>query len=138
MDADSILEKFFEECYKAGADCAVYSSSGIDAIRRTYYDSVESLLDNPLPVPAYGNYGPQIITHDDLMAIVNVAIRAPRGGFSTLALIIQDVAIGGGRLMSMIKHLSVPNMCPSPLCKPWSKECHDESKVSWTEYISYF
>jgi hypothetical protein len=133
QDTDSIIESFIVKCHQAGpAKCPLYSHVGIEAMRTTYFDTIQKIADNPLPVPAHGELGPEIITHQDIMSVIIPAVYAPASGFSRLARIIQDLSLGNGSELAKWKQSTIPSTCRSPICtgKPWSGSCHDPTFVS--------
>lgn len=132
-DSDSIIESFFSECNLAGPEkCALYSATGLETIRRTYHGTLKRLLYDPVAVPAQQNFGPDIITYQDVMELVKSAVYSPRPGFSTLATAIHDLSLGNGTKLAVYKKINTPVTCRSPLCekKPWSHSCYDPSFVS--------
>jgi hypothetical protein len=133
QDTDSIIDSFFNECYLSGpGKCALYSEAGIESIRTTYYDTFQRLANNPLPVAAHDQFGPEIITHHDIMTAVILPIYSPRGRFPQLARIIRDLSLGNGTELAISKQLLIPSTCRSPTCTkhPWSRTCYDPTFVS--------
>jgi hypothetical protein len=131
-DADKILEKGYEECYAAGpSKCAIYSPDGPSGSKSIFETTLESLRDNPLAVPAHASFGPEVVTYQDLLQLTDEMMYNPiriRGLFE----VIKEISQGNGNSMTRIKALSVPSICPSHTCKPWSDQCHSPELVGHT------
>jgi len=126
QDTDLIMERFHEDCYSAGPEkCLLWGSSGPDHSRRIFSRVLNRLEVSPLPVPASGPFGPDIITYTDVMSLIRGALYQPRGWFVILARILAAIDKGNGSDISAIKQMQLGTFCNSPLCTPWNKDCGD-------------
>ena len=133
QDTDSIMESFFDQCYAAGpVKCAVFSADGPKKIAETFHGTLQKLLEGPMPVPAHGTFGPDIITYHDAQAIVVSALYSPQYGFPRLAKGIYELSMGNGTEIAASKRVLAPRACHSSVCdkKPWSSACYDHGLVS--------
>jgi len=126
QDTDLIIERFHEDCYSAGPEkCLLWGSSGPDHSRTIFDRVLNQLEDSPLPVPAFGSFGPEIITYTDVMTLVRAALYQPRGWFSIMARLFAALDQGNGAEIAAIKQMQFGVICKSPLCTPWRKDCGD-------------
>lgn len=133
QDTDLIMEKFHEDCYAAGPDkCALWRAVGTGYSQTVLDRALKRLQDFPLPVPASGNNGPEIITYTDLMMLIRGALYAPRDWFPLLAKVVSDIDNGNGTQFAALKQSHYGSFCKSPLCSgnPWSSNCHDPVKAA--------
>ncbi|KAF2401920.1 hypothetical protein EJ06DRAFT_367904 [Trichodelitschia bisporula] len=130
QDTELELMSFFTECQHAGpSKCPLYTPAGVASSRALYTRILADLLDNPLPVPAHGVYGPHIVTHQDLLEVVIEALYMPRTGFPRLARAIVDLSQGNGTGLAHDKARRVPLPCRSQACEtdPWGERCHSNT-----------
>jgi alpha/beta hydrolase fold len=133
VDADSILESFFNECFKAGQQkCAFYSENGVDEMRKTYFDILKRLQEDPISVRETGQYGPSLVTVTEAMALVTAVLYSPRVGFPVLAQLLNELPNGDITILLQVRHgLLSMNTCPSSNCvgEEWSSSCYNHDLV---------
>lgn len=131
VDADSIIESFLRQCHEAGPEkCRLYEVS-LNTLRTKYFGVLQSLKDMPLPVPAHDQFGPEIITYDNILEVMVDAMYRPVM-FPFLARVINDIANGNGKEFAELKQKAIPAACLSAVCErhPWSTACHSSTFVS--------
>ncbi|KAF2136176.1 uncharacterized protein K452DRAFT_292629 [Aplosporella prunicola CBS 121167] len=129
IDADKVWTNFYQHCYAAGPDkCALYSSNGPKAIKKTYENITATLQRRPIPVKAHGRYSADVITAADLSSHMSKAIYFPLEHSMDIAQIIFEIGQGNGTLLAEYKQGSREVIYPTQDCKrdgPWSETCHD-------------
>ncbi len=119
QDTDKIVEKFGDYCDSAGPEkCALYTGGGGQAISKKFEDTVESLYQNPIGVPASGSTAPDLVTYSDIMMVIRQALYGPIQFFPNLANLLNDLSHRNGTSLATVKQA---NHRVSAL----SKECHD-------------
>jgi hypothetical protein len=124
QDADSIVDSLLKQCYEAGPlKCDLYRPSLVE-VRELYFETLAHLKSNPLPVPAHGGFGPDIITYEDISSILVLSLYSPLG-FPKIAGFIKQISEKNGTQLAEVKRQLIPSTCLSPGCSthPWSKEC---------------
>ncbi|KIM37592.1 hypothetical protein M413DRAFT_257941 [Hebeloma cylindrosporum] len=123
IDADKVLQAFFDECHKAGPTaCAFYanSSAAISHKLDTLYQKVLAQ-----PVPAYSPSLPQygFVDHPTLKNAILVSFYQPYSSFSALAQGLALLENGDG---SALYQLSTPRVAEPVL----AIVCGDAAKVT--------
>jgi hypothetical protein len=125
-DADAIFDKFALYCNEIGKECPFYASGGPTAIKDSYKELENSLLNSSIAVLPSKSRGPEVVTWSDLKNVLRLAVYQPLAAFSFLAGVANDLAQGdGSRLADFKAGRRVPS-CPSDECLdagPWSSEC---------------
>jgi hypothetical protein len=128
-----------DQCYQAGPElCDLWSSSGPEASRKIYNNVLQELAKNPVPVPAVGKYGPDLITWTDAMFYVKDTLYEPMEYFKGLARIMNALSKGNGTELAALKQNDRTAFCRSPSCKanPYSDACHDSQGAVFKSEIS--
>lgn len=139
VDTDSIVGKFFSQCYDAGPErCALYSPDGIEGIRKTYHSVLEDLFLHPIPVAGDDQYGPDLITRTDAMMYIKDFLYRPMNYAVPLARIMHSLFQRNGSELSTLKQKSRHVYCRSPLCegKPYSQPCYDTGSSAFRSELS--
>jgi hypothetical protein len=89
-----------------------------------YYKTLARVDNDPLPVAAHGNFGPEIIDYYDIMMYIILSLYSPLA-FPLVAKMVNSLSQGNGTFMAEVKRMSLPLFCPSPYCaeNPWSQDC---------------
>ncbi|KAE9975084.1 hypothetical protein EG327_008548 [Venturia inaequalis] len=139
VDTDSIVGKFFTQCYEAGPErCALHSPDGIEGIRKIYHSVLEDLFLHPIPVAGNDRYGPDLITRTDAMMYIKDFLYKPVTYAVPLARIMFSLSQRNGSELSTLKQKSRHVYCRSPLCerKPYSQPCYDASSSAFRSEVS--
>lgn len=119
QDTDKIVTRFGEYCDKAGPEkCPLYTKGGGQAISERFEDTVDSLVNNPIGVPAVGSLAPDLITYSDIMSVIVQAFYGPIQFFPNLASLLDDLSKRNGTSLAIAKQASQQVFAPS-------KECFD-------------
>ncbi|KAL2857267.1 TAP-like protein-domain-containing protein [Aspergillus pseudoustus] len=125
-DADAIFDKFALYCDQLGAECPFYAAGGPTAIKESYQELENALLNSSMSVLPSRTRGPEVATWTDLKAVLRIAVYQPLAGFSFLADIASDLLRGNGAKLADFKHAMRSPTCPSDECLaagPWSTAC---------------
>ena len=88
-DADRALDSFFQACFEAGPErCALWSDSP-EGVRDHFLEADRQILEEPLPVPAYG-----LIKAPLWRSGVYNALYRPAEGFPLLAGVAAEILNG--------------------------------------------
>ncbi|KAF6218797.1 hypothetical protein HO133_005340 [Letharia lupina] len=127
QDTDKIIPKVCEYCDRAGPDkCDLYTEGGAQAISDKFEDTVNSLYENPIGVPATGSMAPDLITYSDVMSAIRPALYGPIGYFPDFARMLNDLSKGNGTSLAMVKQASQRVSTPSEECldaPPYAPGC---------------
>ena len=127
QDTDQIVVKLGEYCDKAGpAKCAFYTEGGGQAISNKYEDTVDSLYENPIGVPATGLVAPDLITYSDIMGVIRQALHGPIQFFPSLASLLDDLPNRNGTSLAIAKQAYRRISTPSKECldaPPYAPQC---------------
>jgi hypothetical protein len=132
QDADSIVNSLLKQCYEAGPlKCKLHRSSLLE-VRELYFKTLSDLKDNPLPVPAHGDFGPQIITYGDISWYIVQSLYNPII-FPYVAGLVKQISERNGTVLAEAKRTLISSTCLSPSCSnhPWSKECFIRTVSTW-------
>ncbi|KAL4912860.1 hypothetical protein BDW62DRAFT_214674 [Aspergillus aurantiobrunneus] len=125
-DAQAIFDKFAVYCDQVGEQCPFYAVGGPAAIKKSYKELENSLLNSSMAVLPSKMRGPEVVTWTDLKTVQRIAVYQPLAGFAYLAGIAGDLVNGDGSALADFKHGRRAPSCPSDECLvagPWSAEC---------------
>lgn len=127
QDTDKIVTKFGQYCDKAGPEkCALYTEGGGQAISKKFEDTVDSLYNNPIGVPASGSIAPDLITYSDMMRVIREAFYSPIQLFPNLANLLNDTSKRNGTSFAIVKQAPQRVSTPSEECldaPPYAPGC---------------
>lgn len=127
QDADQLVVKFGEYCYKAGPEkCALYTEGGGQAISNRFEDTVDFLYKDPIGVPATGLVAPDLITYSDIMGVIRQALYGPIQFFPSLASLLYDLSNRNGTSLAIAKQAYRRIYTPSKECldaPPYAPQC---------------
>ncbi|KAL2867640.1 putative proteinase [Aspergillus lucknowensis] len=126
VDSDAIFDKFSSYCDEVGEECPLYTPGGPAAIKQTYKELEDSLLNSSMSVLPSETRGPGVATWTDLKVVLRIAVYQPLAGFSFLADIASNLLTGDGSKLVDFKHGRRSPACPSDECLaagPWSSPC---------------
>jgi hypothetical protein len=113
VDSDRIMDRFFEDCSKAGPDlCSFGKGSGPSGIRDDMESILQTLNDTPLAVAGSDTHGPEVITYSDVMRLVEDTLYDPLGRFPRLADLLTDISRGNGSEFASFKTKGQVTACP--------------------------
>jgi hypothetical protein len=138
FDADAVFDSILTQCHAAGPlHCQLYESSP-EKVKAKYHKIMEDLKHEPIAVPAHDNFGPDIVTYIDALALVVQALYSPIIA-PILSQIINELGNKNGLTLAAIKRQSTPVACNSPFCEknPWSKSCQSPSFHGRASTASY-
>ncbi|KAK0504497.1 TAP-like protein-domain-containing protein [Armillaria luteobubalina] len=101
VDADKVMQSFFEGCVAAGADACAFYASTAEEISNNLDFLYESLLIQPVPVVSPPFYG--VVDYTALRTAVWNAVCAPYQLFSLLAEGLASLADGNGTIIFEIQ-----------------------------------
>jgi pimeloyl-ACP methyl ester carboxylesterase len=125
-DADAIFDKFALYCDQVGEECPFYAAGGPAAIKQSYRELENALLNSSMSVLPSGTRGPEVATWTDLKSVLRIGVYQPLAGFPFLADIASDLLKGSGEKLANYKHARRSPSCPSDECLaagPWSSAC---------------
>lgn len=78
QDTDKIISKYCHDCYSAGpTGCPLFTGTSGADVEARLVRIMDSLMTNPIPVPAQGSRGPEIVTYGDIYLIMLGAMYFP-------------------------------------------------------------
>ncbi|KAL3448127.1 TAP-like protein-domain-containing protein [Aspergillus insuetus] len=125
-DADAIFDKFALYCDQVGEECPFYAAGGPAAIKQSYRELENALLNSSMSVLPSRTRGPEVATWTDLKSVLRIGVYQPLAGFPFLADIASDLLNGSGEKLADYKHARRSPSCPSDECLaagPWSSAC---------------
>ncbi|KAH9922876.1 alpha/beta-hydrolase [Epithele typhae] len=112
VDMDATINSLFDFCYLAGADkCPLWDSS-VPRIRRRYFDVLEGLKDNPVPIPLANP--PVLATQASIRSLTVSAAYSPLTSWPSVAATIRAIEDANS---TMLTHVA-------PFVAPLRAECN--------------
>ena len=127
QDTDQIVVKFGQYCDNAGPEkCALYTDGGGQAISKKFEDTVNSLYDNPIGLPATGSIAPDLVTYSDIMWVIRQALYGPVQFFPNLARLLDELSHRNGTSIAIAKQTHQRLSIPTKDCldaPPYAPQC---------------
>jgi hypothetical protein len=113
LDSDRVMDRFFEDCYKADPDrCSFYTESGPSSMRYDLESILQVLNNTPLAVPGSDSHGPDVITYSDVMRLIEDTLYDPLVRFPRLSNLLTDVSRGNGSEFASFRAKGQASACP--------------------------
>ena len=105
VDADKILSLFFEECFTAGPNCALWRASdkeGAADIRRRFHRILKELEEHPVTFTHPQFFYPVMLKSEDIRALVFASLYRPSYLVPMVAPLLNHVYEGEFEQLSML------------------------------------
>jgi pimeloyl-ACP methyl ester carboxylesterase len=130
QDADKALDHLLQLCFDSGSrvKCGLYDPRGADEIKSKLFSIIDSVKENPFPVPPSGTRGPQLITASDIDLALHLSLYEPLELATQFFHAMYNLSSGDGSWFAKLKQDSMTSdiAAPPESCKDaalWTPEC---------------
>jgi pimeloyl-ACP methyl ester carboxylesterase len=142
QDTDRIVKMFCQYCAMAGPQkCPLYTGTGTSSVETEAYlnQILGGVKRNPIPVPASGTRGPEIIAYTDVKLMMVEALFSPYREIEPVFDILSLLAQRNGSRLADLKQQGLSPVCLNGQCRtdgPYSDSCWVLNK--WVSGIAIF
>lgn len=134
QDSNMIITKFCENCFESGPEkCPLYTGNSANDVEDRLVGIMMSLKNNPIPVPASENRGPEVVTYGDALLQMLTAMYFPYRWAEYFFDVLLELESRNGTRIANQKQAVLKAEEVSAACKregPFSDTCVSSTYIS--------
>ncbi|KAE9364696.1 hypothetical protein N431DRAFT_563952 [Stipitochalara longipes BDJ] len=130
QDSDKAFEYLLQLCFESGSHekCGLYDPHGVEEIKSKLFSIIDSVKENPFPVPPSSSRGPQLVTGSDIDLGLHLTLYEPLQLSAQFFSAMHNLSLRDGSWFAefnrdgMISDIAaLPESCKD--AQPWNVEC---------------